>query len=93
MLEELKGYFKFYAFDCRHEQVAKSQRFSQVCDKQDYLPYFSVIKPAEVRVNPYTGKPMPATNVPYSDNQISVPKIKSYILNNLPDFATTLNTA
>jgi hypothetical protein len=93
VLEELKGYFKFYAFDCRHEQVAKSQRFSQVCDKQDYLPYFSVIKPAEVRVNPYTGKPMPATNVPYSDNQISVPKIKSYILNNLPDFATTLNTA
>jgi hypothetical protein len=67
-LEELKGYFKFLAFDCQDEGVKAEKRFTQLCEKDDHVPFFQVIKPAELRVNPYTKKPMQPTTVPYNNN-------------------------
>jgi hypothetical protein len=57
-LEELKGYFKFVAFDCQEQSVKDNQRFKQMCEKEEYLPFFQLIKPAEFKINPYTKQPM-----------------------------------
>jgi hypothetical protein len=73
--------------------VSTSQRFSQICAKEEYVPFFQVVKPAEVKINPYTGKPMQPQSIPYQDNQVTVAKIKSYILSNLPDFSININSA
>jgi hypothetical protein len=40
VLEEMKGYFKFAAFDCREDAVKKSERFKQMCEKDEYIPFF-----------------------------------------------------
>ena len=90
-LEKLKGYFKLTAFDCREDEIKKSERFKQMCEKDEYIPFFQLIKPAEVKINPYTKQPMMPTSIPYNDNQVTVPKIKDYILNNLPDFSRHLD--
>ena len=92
VLDEMKGYFKFLAFNCQEEEVKKSQRFKEMCSKDDHLPYFQIIKPPEVKTNPYTGKPMLPTPVSYNENQVTVPKFKTYILSNLPDFSVKLDT-
>ena len=91
VLDEMKGYFKFTAFDCQEELVKKSQRFKQMCEKEEYTPFFQLIKPPEVKINPYTKQPMTPQAVPYNDNQVTLPKIKSYILANLPDYTTSLS--
>lgn len=63
-----------------------------MCAKDTNIPFFQIIKPPEVKTNPYTGKPMLASPVPYNDNQVTVPKFKSYILSNLPDFSVKLDS-
>jgi hypothetical protein len=63
-----------------------------MCSKDTHIPFFQIIRPAEVKINPYTGKPMQSTPVPYNDNQVTVPKFKSYILSNLPDYSVKLDT-
>jgi hypothetical protein len=40
LLDEMKGYFKFVAFDCQEDQVKQSQRFKQMCEKEEYTPFF-----------------------------------------------------
>lgn len=95
ILDELKGYFKLYAFDCQDKLVALHDRFKQFCEddkREERTPFFQIIKPAEVKLNPYTKQPMMPTSVPYNDNQVTVPKVKSFILNNLPDFSATIDT-
>ena len=37
--KELKGYLKFYAFDCRNTEVKSSGRFT-MCDNEEYTPFF-----------------------------------------------------
>lgn len=40
VLDELKGYFKIYAFDCQHEEVkAQKDRF-KMCDNEEHTPFF-----------------------------------------------------
>jgi hypothetical protein len=90
VLEEFKGYFKLAAFDCQDEQVKVSQRFKSMCEKADHTPFFQLIKPAETKINPYTKQPMMPQAIPYNDNQVTLPKIKTYILSNLPDFSRHL---
>lgn len=92
VLDEMKGYFKFLAFNCQEEEIKIGQRFKEMCAKDTNIPFFQIIKPPEVKINPYTGKPMLASPVPYNDNQVTVPKFKSYILSNLPDFSVKLDT-
>ena len=53
LTEELKGYLKFYAFDCRDPEVKDSGRF-KMCENEDYTPFFQLLKPAEIKINPYT---------------------------------------
>jgi|LauGreDrversion4_2_1035121.scaffolds.fasta_scaffold1166857_2 hypothetical protein len=54
VIEELKGYFKLLAFDCNELEVKASQRFKQICENEDYKPFFQLIKPSEIKLNPYT---------------------------------------
>lgn len=59
-------------------------------EKADHTPFFQLIKPAETKINPYTKQPMMPQVIPYNDNQVTLPKIKTYILSNLPDFTRHL---
>ena len=58
LLNELKGYFKFLAFDCQFDEVKNSEKFKQICAKDEHTPYFQLVKPAEMKINPYTKQPM-----------------------------------
>lgn len=68
MIEELKGYAKIMAFDCKNEEVSASEKFKQICDKDDHIPFFQLIKPSEIKLNPYTNKPMTPSSVSYPEN-------------------------
>ena len=92
LLNELKGYFKFLAFDCQEEGNKNSTRFKDICSKDEHMPFFQIMKPSDVKINPYTNKPMQPVNVPYSDNQVSHAKIKNYVLNNLPDYSIKIDS-
>jgi hypothetical protein len=63
-VEELKGYLKFYAFDCAEPFVKEAKRFT-VCDNEEHTPYFQLLKPPEIKTNPYTKKPMEIENIFY----------------------------
>ena len=63
-----------------------------MCEKEDHTPFFQLIKPAETKINPYTKQPMMPQAIPYNDNQVTLPKIKTYILSNLPDFTKHLGS-
>jgi hypothetical protein len=92
MLDELRGYAKLLAFDCNNEEVKGSTRFKQICEKEDHVPFFQLIKPAEIKVNPYTNKPMTPQSISYPENQVSPQKVKSYVLSNLPDYSVNINS-
>jgi hypothetical protein len=92
VLDEIKGYFKFFAFNCQEEGIKASARFKDLCSKDDHLPFFQIIRPPSVKINPYTNQPMQAESVAYKENQVTVPKFKSYILSNLPDYSQKLDT-
>ena len=55
VLDEIKGYFKFLAFNCQEEEIKSSGRFKEICNKDDNIPFFQIIKPPDVKINPYTG--------------------------------------
>lgn len=40
IVEELKGFFKLVAFDCQDKEVKQSTRYKQICDKDEYIPFF-----------------------------------------------------
>ena len=92
MLEELKGYFKVYAFDCQTPEVAGSQRFKVICEKEDNHPFFQLLKPPEMKINPYTKKPMAPTGIQYNEREVTPQKFKNYVLANLPDFSVKLDS-
>ena len=53
---------------------------------------FHLYKPAEIRINPYTGKDMPVSIVPFTSNQVSDPDVKKWITDNIPDYTQRLST-
>jgi len=63
-----------------------------MCDKEDTVPFFQLMKPAEFKINPYTKQPMKPVAINYQNNQASVPLVKSFILNNLPDYSVTIDS-
>jgi hypothetical protein len=48
--------------------VKESQRFKQICEKDDHVPYFQIVKPSEIKINPYTKQAMQPSSIPYNDN-------------------------
>ena len=40
VLDEMKGYFKFLAFNCQEEEIKNSQRFKDLCAKDTNIPFF-----------------------------------------------------
>ena len=51
------------------------------------MPVFNLFKPAEIKINPYTGKAMPNENIPYSGNEINDKILKDWITNHIPDYS------
>lgn len=60
VLEELNGgYVNTYAIDCAHEhaEVDSKLNLNQICNERDeFQPLFTLYKPPEIKINPYTGK-------------------------------------
>lgn len=90
VLEELKGgYVDTYVLDCavEHPVIDPEINLKYLCEKRDtYQPVFTLYKPAEIKINPYTGKEMPVSVIPYASNQVSDPDVKKWITENVPDF-------
>ena len=96
VLEELKGgYVTTYAIDCNyeHKEVDPKVNFKHVCqDREEFQPIFTLYKPPEIKVNPYTGKTMPVTPIPFASNQVSDPDVRKWITDNVPDYTQRLMT-
>lgn len=96
VLEELNGgYVDTYAIDCavEHEETDPKLNLNHLCKERDeFQPYFTLHKPPEVRINPYTGKSMPVQVVPFASNQVSDPDVKRWITDNVPDYTQRLMT-
>lgn len=94
VLDDLKGgYLTTYVVDCamEHEQLDPNMNMNFLCYERDYFqPIFNLYKPAEIGVNPYTGKKMPAQVVNYASNQITDTDVRNWITNNIPDFTQPL---
>lgn len=64
-MNDLKGYLNFYMFDCDHPLASEETTFGlagkQSCDVENnpqFMPSLVMIRQPEIKVNPYTGKPM-----------------------------------
>ena len=66
-VDELQDYVRWYAFDCQDPDIKASKRFN-MCDKEDYTPWFQLMKPPKLSINPYTKQPMAPENIPFNSN-------------------------
>ena len=96
VLEQLEGgYVDTFVFDCANKEnwgeVDPNVNISNLCEREPFQPVFSLFKPAEIKTNPYTGKPMPNENIPYSQNEVTDVIMKNWITNNIPDYTQRLS--
>ena len=96
VLEQLDGgYVDTYVFDCADKEnwgdIDPNVNIGNICDKEPFQPVFSLFKPPEIKTNPYTGKPMPNENIPYSQNEVTDVIMKNWITNNIPDYTQRLS--
>jgi hypothetical protein len=63
-----------------------------MCDNSDHTPFFQLMKPSLVKLNPYTSEPMEPENIPFNSNQVSVKGVTNWILTNLPDFTLSIES-
>ena len=95
VLEELKGgYVQTFVIDCavEHPEVDPGFNLNYICFERDnWMPVFNLYKPAEIKINPYTGKQMPVQMVNYPSMQVSDPDVKQWITNNIPDYTQRLS--
>ena len=87
-INDYKDFVKFYAFDCRNKE--SKARFS-IC-KKEQSPFFQVIKPNDVRYNPETQEVMRPRDIPFGDDIVTYDKVKTYIEDNMPEFAVQINS-
>eukprot|EP00347_Sterkiella_histriomuscorum_P011459 403372372 len=91
LLDEMKHYCSWYAFDCNDEDIKASKRFN-VCENPEHTPFFQLMKPPELKLNPYTKQPMKMESIPFNEREVTLQKVKSFILSNLPDYSTKIET-
>ena len=60
------------------------------CDKKPFQPNFSLWKTPDIKFNPYTGKRMPLTQMPFRSTEVTQPRIKDWFTNNQPDYTQEL---
>lgn len=58
-----------------------------MCQNKDYTPFFQILKPPQIEINPYTGEPMAMEVISYKDTEVSNKKVYNFILGNLPDYS------
>jgi hypothetical protein len=99
VMQELKGYVNFFAFDCQHPAVLNgTASFSQVfaCDSdrnQARQPSLMLVRQPEVRKNPYTGEPMQIESTNFPSGGIDKKSFKKWLLDFLPDFSLKIQSS
>jgi hypothetical protein len=63
-----------------------------MCQNKDYTPFFQLLKPPEIKINPYTGAPMAMEQISYKDTQVTYKSVYNFILGNLPDYSESIDT-
>jgi len=99
VMKELEGgYAYLYAYDCAWPGTRDKgpingyYDFTAVCGLDQFSPFMQILKPADIKYNPYTGKLMPKESVRYTSNNLSAPLLKSWVTSNLPNFVQSLST-
>ena len=99
VLNELQfGYVTTYVIDCaaNHTSYDPKEMYKYLCEERvrhdppQFTPLFTLYKPPDVSINPYTGKKNPVAAVPYSSKQIGDGDIKKWITDNIPDYTQRL---
>lgn len=57
-----------------------------------FIPHFHLEKPAEYKINPYTGRPSERQVIDYAGNQVSVEEFRNWITKSVPDYSRHLKT-
>ena len=94
VLEQLEGgYVDTYVFDCAADlsNMDPNINLAQLCERDPFMPTFNLFKPAEIKTNPYTGKPMPNQNIHFQQNEVTDVVLKNWITNNIPDYTQRLS--
>ena len=82
-----------YVFDCASDlsEMDPNVNIKALCDRDPFMPTFNLFKPAEIKINPYTGKKMPNENIHYQQNEVTDVALKNWITNNIPDYTQRLS--
>lgn len=74
--KELKGFAKFYAFDCQFPAI-KNKKGTKLepnfanCEQEKPTPSLVLFKQPEMRKNPYTGETMKKEQMAFPQGQIN----------------------
>ena len=75
VLEQLDGgYVETQVFDCGTadlDNVDPSISLPRLCANEPFQPTFNLFKPPEIKLNPYTGKPMPTENINFQGAEVN----------------------
>lgn len=77
---------KVYAYDCRDTVPKENPEKFGHCQNTDELPYITLIKPPNNRININSLDIEPNTVVPYSDNELTANSFYKFIVENMPDY-------
>ena len=96
VLETLEGgYVDTFVFDCANkdewDEIDPNVNLANLCERDPFQPVFSLFKPPEIKINPYTGNAMPNENIPYSQNEVTDVIMKDWITKNIPDYTQRLS--
>lgn len=96
-LQELRGgYVETFYYECewpdRPEQ-AGTVDFSVCRDTKNFNPHFVLLQPPDIKLNPYTGKPMNKVMVPFKQTAFSKDDFKKWVTGHVPNYSQNLLTS
>jgi len=83
------GYVDTYYFECDWPTISKQKKVTEFgsCYSNPFLPTVTLIKPADVRINPFTNEVIKPSTLKYPSPVISSKGIKTWVTSNLPNYS------
>lgn len=96
-LTDLKGgYLDTYYYECEWPERPENIQvidFSACKDTKNFNPYFMLLQPPDIKINPYTGKPMNKILVPFKGTAFSKEDFKKWVTQHVPNYSQNLITS